>query len=85
MMKLTTHAEDPRIPIGYAVREYDEKFLAPEIRDQGCRWIARHEDTGHPCDWYSWHRSYSAAVMATRGHGVLCPAAPRAKGRSKIR
>lgn len=73
MKKLTTPLEDHRIPENFVVREHVLELLAPEIRALKCRWLARHAGDHPSCDWFSWERSYPAAVLAARVHGATCP------------
>lgn len=86
-MNFKTHTDDRLIPEGFLVREHDEESLDPTIRVTGCRWVARHEELHSPCGWYSWHRSYPAAVLAARIHSPLCdskvPPSPRRTKRSR--
>lgn len=82
-MKLKSSTDDKRIPEGFVVREHDEGTLDPAIRASGCRWVSRHENIDHPCDWYAWHRSYPAAVLAARGHATVCFQPSRRNRRSR--
>ena len=83
-MNYKTSTDDPLIPPGFAVREHDESELDPEIRKAGCLWVARHEGFDPLCDWYSWHRSYPSAVLASRVHANVCLAGvPRRSKRSR--
>ena len=68
---ITTPKEDPRIPPGFEIREYDLDQLSSSIRDLGCRWLARHEGDS-PCDWFARTKSYPGGVMAARVHSVTC-------------
>ncbi len=83
-MKLKTSLEDSRIPANFEVREHDPELLAPKIQALKCRWLARHVG-GHPtCDWFSWEKSYPAAVLSARVHGATCVSCTRRK-RSRAR
>lgn len=83
-MKLTTSLEDRRIPPNFVVREHNLELLAPEIQALKCRWLARHEGDHPTCDWFSWEKSYPAAVLAARVHGATCVCVTRKK-RSRTR
>lgn len=78
-MKLITPLEDRRIPANFVVREHKLELLAPEIQALKCRWLARHEGDHPACDWFSWEKSYPAAVLAARVHGATCASVTQRK------
>ena len=70
-MKLKTHTDDVLIPAGYVVREHDVTLLDPTVVGSGKRWVALHDEISL-CEWYSWEKSYPAAVLASRCHASRC-------------